>query len=293
MMVCYNIFMEEMKRKMKDVSWTIFGTFLLCLAVEMFILPFNILSGGVAGIAVALEPFLHFDKTMFANVLTVAMLFLGRFVLGKDFFVNTVISSLFYPLFNSTLVLFITRPDIDPILASFYGGLLGGLGVGLVMKTGASTGGMDVPALILHKITGVKIGVLALCIDGMTVLLGWSAYGLEAVLVGMVSVFISSYAIDKVLEMGTARGSKQLQIISEEWEWILIAISTELKRGATIIDAKGSRSHELRRIILVVVSNKEYSKLIEMVNEIDPKAFVITTDASDMHGEGFTYGFRI
>ena len=112
--------------------------------------------------------------------------------------------------------------------------------------------------------------MLALCIDGMTVLLGWSAYGLEAVLVGMVSVFISSYAIDKVLEMGTARDSKQVQIISEEWEWILMSISTELKRGATIIDAKGSRSHELRRIVLVVVSNKEYPKLIEMVNEIDP-----------------------
>ncbi len=278
---------------MHNIAWTILGTFILCLAVEMFILPFNILSGGVAGIAVALEPFFKFDKTMFANVLTLAMLFVGRVVLGRDFFVNTVISSLFYPLFNSTLEMFITPPNIDPILASFYGGLLGGIGVGLVMKTGASTGGMDVPALILHKITKERIGVLALIIDGLTVLLGWTAYGLDAVLVGMVSVFVSSYAIDKVLEFGASKDSKQLQIISDEWEVILARIYKELKRGATIIEAKGSRSHEMRRIILVVVSYSEYSRLIEIIDEVDPKAFVITTDASDMHGEGFTFGFRI
>lgn len=285
--------MEELRRKFNDTLYIILGTFLLCLAVEMFILPFNILSGGVAGIAVVLEPIFHFDKTVFANVLTVAMLFLGGLVLGKDFFINTVVSSLFYPLFNSTLSYFITPPQIDPILASFYGGLLGGLGVGLVMRTGASTGGMDVPTLIIHKLTGIKIGVLALIVDGLTVILGWSIYGLSAVLVGLVSVFVSSYSIDKVLSLGAGMVSKSVQIISDQWEEILKKIYTELQRGATLIDAKGACKQDDRKIILCVVSNKQYTRLIQIIAEIDPKAFVITTDASDMHGEGFTYGFRI
>lgn len=286
--------MRELRRKFNNTLYVILGTFLLCLAVELFILPFNILSGGVAGIAVILEPLTGWDKTTFANILTVSMLFIGYAFLGREFFINTVISSLCYPLFNSTLAYFVTKPDIDIVLASFYGGLLAGIGVGLVIKTGASTGGMDVPALILHKWTGAKIGVTALCIDGLTVLFGWSIYGLSNVLVGLVSVFVSSYAIDRVMTIGSGgMGSKSVQIISSKWPDMIDTIYKELGRGATIIDACGSRSREERKILLCVVDNNQYARLIEIIEEIDSTAFVITTDASDMHGEGFTFGCRI
>ena len=184
-------------KKVRNILLIIIGTFFLCVSVQMFILPFNILSGGVAGIAVALEPFFHIDKTLAANGMTVGLLLVGSLFLGKEFFVTTVFSSLLYPVFNEILSRTLIIPQIEPFLASFYGGLLGGIGVGLVIRAGASTGGMDVPPLIIHKLTGIKVSILVLITDGLTVLLGYFGYGIEAVLIGFISVFVTSYAINR------------------------------------------------------------------------------------------------
>ncbi|MBR2675333.1 MAG: YitT family protein [Solobacterium sp.] len=280
-------------KKVRNILLIIIGTFFLCVSVQMFILPFNILSGGVAGIAVALEPFLHLDKTLAANGLTIGLLIIGSLFLGKEFFVTTVFSSLLYPVFNEILSRTLIIPQIEPFLASFYGGLLGGIGVGLVIRAGASTGGMDVPPLIIHKLTGIKVSILVLITDGLTVLLGYFGYGIEAVLIGFISVFVTSYAINRVLSIGDGQVAKSVQIISDKWETIAADIQNEISRGVTLMDAQGGYSGQPRKVILCVVGHKEYSSLIEIVENDDPSAFVITTDATDMHGEGFTYGFRI
>ena len=151
---------------------------------------------------------------------------------------------------------------------------------------------MDIPPLIINKLTGIKLSTLVLITDFLTVLLGLFVYDLSAVLLGLVSVFASSAAISKVLTInGTV--SKAVQIISVKYEDILKEIDAQLERGATLLQGYGSYTGEEKRIILCVVSDRQYGTLIEIVKEIDPSAFIITTDATDMHGEGFTYGFRI
>ena len=281
------------KKKIRDLLLIIIGTFFLCVSVQMFILPYNILSGGVAGIAVAAQPFLHIDKTLAANTLTLCLLGIGSVILGREFFVITVFSSVLYPIFNSILLRTLVIPNIEPVLASFYGGLLGGIGVGMVMRAGASTGGMDVPPLVINKLTGFKISTLVLLTDGLTVLLGYFAYGIEAVLVGLISVFATSYAINRVLSIGDGQVAKSVQIISDHWEAIVADIQRDLNRGVTLMDGEGGWSRARRKVVLCVVDQKQYPNLIEIVEQNDPSAFVITTDATDMHGEGFTYGFRI
>ncbi len=281
------------KKKIRDLLLIIIGTFFLCVSVQMFILPYNILSGGVAGIAVAAQPFLHIDKTLAANTLTLCLLGVGSVILGREFFVTTVFSSVLYPIFNSILLRTLVIPNIEPVLASFYGGLLGGIGVGMVMRAGASTGGMDVPPLVINKLTGFKISTLVLLTDGLTVLLGYFAYGIEAVLVGLISVFATSYAINRVLSIGDGQVAKSVQIISDHWEAIVADIQRDLNRGVTLMDGEGGWSRARRKVVLCVVDQKQYPNLIEIVEQNDPSAFVITTDATDMHGEGFTYGFRI
>ena len=281
------------KKKIRDLLLIIIGTFFLCVSVQMFILPYNILSGGVAGIAVAAQPFLHIDKTLAANTLTLCLLGIGSVILGREFFVTTVFSSVLYPIFNSILLRTLVIPNIEPVLASFYGGLLGGIGVGMVMRAGASTGGMDVPPLVINKLTGFKISTLVLLTDGLTVLLGYFAYGIEAVLVGLISVFATSYAINRVLSIGDGQVAKSVQIISNHWEAIVADIQRDLNRGVTLMDGEGGWSRARRKVVLCVVDQKQYPNLIEIVEQNDPSAFVITTDATDMHGEGFTYGFRI
>ena len=278
---------------MLNLVLIIIGTFFLCVSVQMFILPYNILSGGVAGIAVALEPFFHIDKTLAANMITLFLLIAGTAVLGKEFFLNTCLSSVLYLLFNSLLSGRITIPVIDPVLASFYGGLLGGFGVGLVMRAGASTGGMDVPPLVINHYTRLPVSTLVLITDGLTVLLGCFAWGLEAVLIGLVSVFSTGYIIRRVLSAGEGSTAKSVQVISEHWEKISEGVQSRLGRGVTILEGEGGWTREKKKVLLIVVSTRQYPALLEIIDECDKTAFVITTEATDMHGEGFTYGFRI
>lgn len=269
----------------------IVGTFILVMSVEFFIIPYRILSGGVAGIAVALKPILHIDETVFANVLTVVLLIVGRMILGREFAMDTILSSLCYPVFTTLLAkLYPLIPiTIAPTLASFYAGLLGGIGIGIVMRAGASTGGMDVPPLILNKVTGMKVSTGVVITDTLTVLLGVVAYDINAALIGLVSVFASGFAIDKVLSLGAGSQAKSVQIISEKWEEIVKAIDEELARDVTLIHGEGGYQNDPKMVILAVVSSRQYNQLIEIINKIDNKAFTITTDASDMHGEGFTW----
>ncbi|MBE6129601.1 MAG: YitT family protein [Erysipelotrichaceae bacterium] len=277
------------RKKVLNLILILLGTFILAVSVEMFILPYHILSGGVAGIAVAVEPFFHIDETLFANCMILALFFLGWIFLGRQFAVNTAVSSLFYPVFTTLLSRCALETDIDPVLASFYAGLLGGFGIGLVMRTGASTGGMDVPPLILNRLTGIKISTLVMIVDGLTVLLGIIAYDINAALIGLVSVFASGFAIARVLEAGRGVAAKKVQIISDNWQAIADSIKFRLNRGLTIIDVTGGYSGEPKKMILVVVYERQYNELLEIIRENDEKAFVITTDSSDMVGEGFTY----
>lgn len=282
---------KEQKKQIINSITVVVGTFILAIAVETFIIPYRILSGGVAGIAVALHPILHISATLIANSVLIILLIIGSFILGKEFLKNTVLSCIAYPIFTSILSGRV-NVVVDPILASLYGGLIAGAGVGIVLKTGASTGGMDIPPLIINKLTGIKLSTLVLITDFLTVLLGLFVYDLSAVLLGLVSVFASSAAISKVLTInGTV--SKAVQIISVKYEDILKEIDAQLERGATLLQGYGSYTGEEKRIILCVVSDRQHGTLIEIVKEIDPSAFIITTDATDMHGEGFTYGFRI
>lgn len=282
---------KSRKNKLFNTFLIIIGTFVLVMSVEFFIIPYRILSGGVAGIAVALKPFFHIDETVFANILTVVLLVVGRIFLGREFAMDTILSSLCYPLFTTLLAkIYPLIPiTIAPTLASFYAGLLGGIGIGIVMRAGASTGGMDVPPLILNKLTGMKISTGVVITDTLTVLLGVAAYGINAALVGLVSVFASGFAIDKVLSLGGGSQAKSVQIISDRWEELVKAIDEQLARDVTLIHGEGGYQNDPKMVILVVVSSRQYNQLMEIIREIDEKAFAITTDASDMHGEGFTW----
>ncbi len=278
-------------KKVMNILYVVIGTLILTMSVEFFILPYHILSGGVAGIAVAFEPFFHINETLVANILTIGLLIVGTLILGKQFGIDTLLSSVCYTLF--TTILAQVQPmlsiNVDPILASFYAGLLGGIGIGLVMRAGASTGGMDVPPLVANKLTGLKVSTGVIITDGITVLLGIIAYGLDAALIGLISVFASGYAIDKVLSMGAGSNAKSVTIISEKWREIADVVMKDMDRGVTFLKGEGGYQQDEKKVILCVVSSKQYSQLVDIINSIDDRAFTITTDASDMHGEGFTY----
>ena len=257
----------------------------------LFLLQY-ILSGGVAGIAVVLNGMFNLDKQSVVNILVLLLFLIGWLVLGKEFAIKTALSSIAYPIFLSAISNALPVFEIDALLASLYGGLLAGVGIGMVMRTGASTGGMDIPPLIVNKLTGIKISTLVIIIDAITVLLGLATYGLEEVLIGFISVFATGYVIDKVLVFGGTI-SKSVQIISSKPNEIMNEIHIKINRGTTLTQAIGGYTNETRQIILVVVSQNQYNQLISIVNQIDSEAFIITTDATSVHGEGFSFGFKV
>jgi uncharacterized membrane-anchored protein YitT (DUF2179 family) len=281
-----------MKRHVIDLLLVIFGNLILAFAVRFFILPYNILSGGVAGVAVAVSKLTGIEADFIVNGLIVAMFIFGSVFLGKKFMTHTAISSFLYPVFLLLLKEVEFTMNIDPMLASLYGGLLGGVGVGLVFRTGATTGGMDVPPMIIHKYTHIEIYKLILIVDALTVLFGMIAYGVEAVLIWLISVWATSFAVDKVILFGSLE-SLSIMIISDKSKEINDFIQKEVDRGSTILPGQGGYTKENKDVIMTVISKGEYPEMMKEINKIDPHAFIVVTDAMEVKGNGFSFDFKV
>ena len=280
-----------MSERIKDALLLIAGNFFIAAGVRFFIIPYSILSGGVAGISVALFPLLHISEEMMITILTYGLFIAGTVILGKDFFFKTLLSTLVYPPMIHLLNLVTFSVEVDPILASVYSGILAGIGVGLAFRADASTGGMDIPPLILHKLTGIQLSTLVMITDALTVLLGTMTYGISAVLLGLVSVYVGGITIDKVVTFGSMK-AKQVMIISEKSDLISEQVLSVMGRGLTFLEGKGGFTGAHKNVLMVVVSGREYQNLVSFIEKCDPDAFVICNDTNEIRGEGFTY-FRI
>lgn len=281
---------NDIINKAKDVTMVILGNLIIAIGVNFFVLPSNILSGGVAGISVALQPVFHLPPTLVINTLTILLFVLGAIVLGKSFALKTILSTIIYPIFIVVFERLAQGVQItnNALLASIYAGICIGIGIGLVYSVGASTGGMDIPPLVINKFTNIPLPTLVMCIDGATVLLGASTYGIEAAMIGLVSVCVCGKVIDKVLTLGSQE-AKSVMIISNKYEELIEEIYKNINRGATILHAEGGYTRENKPVIMMVVIKKQFPLLDRVIARVDPEAFVIVNDVNEVHGEGFTY----
>lgn len=279
------------KKYLKELLIIAFGNFLLAVSVQYFILPFNILTGGVAGVAVAISPFIPVSQQIIIDILVVGLFLLGWMVLGKEFAIKTFLSSILYPIFVSILGFFPYTLDISPLLASIYSGILAGFGIGIVLREGASTGGMDIPPLILNYYTGIETSKFILLVDGLTCVLGLLNYPVESLLNGLISVFLSSMVINKI-EVAHGSDSLSVQIISSKWEEINKEVLKKINRGVSIVDVKGGYTMKTHKMLMVIIDKREYSTLLDILDTIDKSAFVITNPVQSVHGEGFKLTYK-
>ena len=280
-----------MKDTIVNIILICLGNFLLAVSVACFLVPNDILSGGVAGLAVALLPIIpSLNTTLFITIVTILLFIIGTILLGRGFFIKTLISTITYPVFLNILTVFMEGKMFTDniIIASIYTGLFMGLGVGIVFRTGSSTGGMDIPALLMEKYLHVPLHIAVLIIDAITVILGIATYSVNAALIGLISVYVSSVMIDYAVSFGGQK-TKSVMIISNYYEEMMKRIDVELERGMTLLHAEGGYRREDIEVLLCVVDNKQYPKLNMIVKDIDPYAFLIVQDAHEIHGNGFTY----
>lgn len=277
----------------KKILFIELGTILFAIAVGMFLLPGNVLTGGVAGIASLLDPYIDIPEEYLVIIITILLFILGCIFLDKEFITNTLLHTASYPVLLLIVTNYLPAFEVDPLLAAIYGGVIGGVGLGIIFRQGGSSGGMDVPPLIVEKYFHIKASKTIMFMDGITVLAGLFIYGLNNVLIGLISVYLTSFTMEKTMEFYGGIQARRFEIISDKYEAIADEIHNRLNRGSTLIDAQGGYTGEKRKILMVVVSEEQSLDVQEIINKYDSQAFVIMTETKDVNGEGFTFEPRI
>lgn len=268
----------------KDYFFLISGSFVVAVAFNLFLNAFDIASGGVSGISIILKDLFGWRPAFTQWGFNAGLILLGFAFLGRQFGVKTIIGTFILPLF---VILTEKWPTItsEPLLAALYGGVGVGLGIGLVFRANASTGGTDLIAQIVHKYTGISLGIAVLFIDGLVVLSAAIVYGPEKALYALITLYVTGKTVD-IVQVGLGM-TKIGFIISENQEVIKEAILKDLDRGVTKLAAYGGFTDRERPVLMCVVLQREINRLKQLVRERDPYAFVIVADANEVLGEGF------
>ena len=296
---------NDILRTAKNISLVVIGSLILAFGTSVFLLPFNLVTGGVSGYSIVIKSLIPYDfitKELIITILTWSLFVLGFFVLGKSFAMKTLISAIVYPigttLFSSLIAsdfmngFFVLKegghPEIAIILASLFSGVCVGLGCALSFIGGGSTGGLDVIAFTICKIfKKAKRSVVIFAIDAGAVILGMFAIGDFAVsLLGIISAFVAALVIDKVF----VGGSKAFvaHIVTEKHDQISQEIIDKIDRTTTVFDAQGGYTGKNKKVVMVSFTMNQYSELMAIIGRVDRDAFMTIHQAHEINGEGWT-----
>ncbi|WP_427138391.1 YitT family protein [Psychrobacillus psychrodurans] len=268
----------------KDYVYVIVGAAIIALAFNVFLLPNQIASGGVSGISTILKGVFGWEPGLVQYAFNIPLFISGLIFLGAKFGIKSLVGTLVLP--AVVLVSANWEPwTMNPLLGALFGGITVGLGLGLVFRGGASTGGTDLAAQIITKYTGFSLGTSVLLLDGLIVLSAAVVFDIEKALYALIALFVTTKTIDLV-QLGFSQ-SKMIYIITNKQDEIRDAIYTEIDRGVTKLPAYGGYTNIERPILMVVAYQTEFTKLKHIIKTIDPAAFVIVSDAYEVLGEGF------
>ena len=270
------------------VATVILGNVFYAFVIRLFLLPGNLMTGGTTGIGLVVKHFTGTSISGFVLVFNIVMLIVGWTLLGKKFALTTVISSFTYPIaleaanhiFGDLVI------TTDPMLNTIFAGLGIGIGLGIVIRTGASTGGMDIPPLVLNKYFRIPVSVSLNIFDMLILVLQIVYNPPERVLYGVLLVMIYTTVLDKVLMMGNTK--TEVKIISSQVEEIRQAILAQVDRGVTMLYGEGGYRQKQTQIVLSIVSNRELPQVEKLIRHIDPEAFMIVSRVTEVRGRGFS-----
>lgn len=272
-------------QKAMEYIYTLIGASFIALAFNLFLLPNQVASGGVSGISIILANVLGWEPAFVQWSFNIPLFIAGVLLLGgRQYGLKTLVGTAFLP-----FVVYLSKDlepwTTDPLLAALFGGIGAGLGLGIVFRGKGSTGGTDLAAQILTKYTGISLGTSIALIDGVIVLGAAMIFDIERGLYALIGLYVTSKTIDLV-QIGIGR-SKMTMVITSKQEEVREAILNKIDRGMTKLTAYGGYTDQERPILMCVVDQSEFTKLKQIVKSIDPSAFVIVTDASEVLGEGF------
>ena len=277
--------------RLRDILFMLIGTLMMAVSVNMVYDPLGMVTGGVTGVGIVIK---HLTRgwleggipVWLTNTICNVPLFLAAVVvLGKRFLGKTLFATVSMTVF---LYLLPVTPlfSEDYLLASVFGGVLAGAGIGLVLAASATTGGTDMLCALIHKrLKHYSVPQLLIVVDGLIVLSGVAVFGINESLYAAIAIFITAKMSDGILE--GLKFSKMAHIISDQAEAIAQDIMEQLDRGVTSLHATGMYSGKEKKVLLCAVSKKEIAGVLDIVHRHDRRAFVIVSDAKEIMGEGF------
>lgn len=269
----------------KDIVYIVMGSFLLSFAFQVFLLPNQIIAGGVSSLSIIFFDLFGWEPAYVQYAFNIPLLIVSYFLLGKEVMFKSILGSLLFPFFTSLI------SDWQPLtenqlLGAVYGGVITGIAVGLVYKGRGSSGGTSIVAQIMAKYSRLTMGEANFIADGVIIFAGLIVFELEDILYGIITLVLISYFIDFVL-IGK-KSQKTVLIISDQAEAIQRDIFKYLDRGITQIDVRGGYQNDEKDMLMVVIQDREITVLQELILQIDEEAFVVVMAASEVMGRGFS-----
>ncbi|MGE5654074.1 MAG: YitT family protein [Bacillota bacterium] len=260
------------------------GSALVALALNVLLVPNKVASGGVSAIGIVLFHLMHFPMSYSTLLLNIPLFLANIRLLGLKFGAKTAVGVL-----ALSAVLEFTanwQPWTNNVLlASIYGGVIAGAGLGWVFRYGGTTGGTDLAANLVNRYLGVPMGTGLLVIDSLIMIVAVIVFGPELTMYGILAIFVQAKAIDLVQE--GIETSRTLLIISDRSEEIGRTVMDRMERGVTALNATGLYTGQEKRVLMCAISRSELNKIKTIVHEVDPHAFVIVLNAHEVLGEGF------
>ena len=282
---------ERTQRYVKDYLLIMLGDFLLAYAVVAFFQPLNMVTGGVSGLAIIIADYsarlwIEIPVWLTNLAFNIPLFIIGALVLKGE----SIIKSAFATIFLSAaffVAQFLPVPPYDIVLATIFGGIFGGVGVGLVLRAMATTGGTTLAGAILHNslFKHISVAKIIFALEGLVIVIGLLVFGPVASMYAIASIYISTKVMEAVLE--GMHFAKAAFIISDKTETIAEHVLANLDRGATELKGRGMYTKQDKNVLICVVNSKELIQIKQLVSEIDATAFVIVADVREVLGEGF------
>ena len=263
----------------------VIGCVIGAAAYPTFLDPGKIAPGGLTGVAMIMKHLWGWDIGITSLFLNIPLFVIGYKAMGRVFAFRSLVATILFSLMIDFLPL--QEIPVEPILGTLYGGILLGIGLGFILRGGATTGGTDMCARMVHKyLPFMSVGMFLFLIDCVVVIAAWIFIGSSEALYALICIFVSGKAVDMVM-LGLS-SNKACFVISDQWERVSQRLLTEMERGVTQLTAKGAYTGKDRPVVLCVLPPQEVARLKEIVRQEDEKAFMFITEAHEALGEGFS-----
>ena len=277
-----------MKQSLKVLLTIILGNAMLAFSICAFVIPYDIMLGGSNGIALAIQHFLPVRLSVISACVNVMLFFLGLIFLGWKFAATSLASTIIYPL---VLAIFEILPlgtlfEENIVVCALFCGALCGAGIGLVVRAGGSTGGMDIPPCILNKYKGIPVGTSLMFFDALVVMIQVLLKGTDGILLSLVVIVVMSFVVNKVILSGDKK--IQVMIISPAYQQIRKVILEEINCGVTMLDIETGYEGATQKAILSVVFANKYPEIREAALALDSHAFIVASEVTNVNGKGYT-----